>query len=158
MQTYKALLLATLGISLTAGCALFGNHVETTLQIHEQVSPALPKSHMLPVTIPKANLNLVVDPVAALSDRHILSAESYQTAGGLAIMLTFDIHGVILLDELTTRTRGEYLVTFLDGRPVAAWLVDRRITDGHLLVEGDFTDEQARKAIESLNRMSKKRR
>jgi preprotein translocase subunit SecD len=72
-------------------------------------------------------------------------------------MLRFDIHGAIKFDELTTRSRGQYLVTFLNGRPVAAWLVDQRITNGQFLVEGDFSDEEAKKAVESLNRMNKKR-
>ena len=159
MQTYKMLLLASLGIALGAGCASFGKHEpETTLRIHEQVSSSLPASHVLMVAIPKADLKIAVDPYPALSEKNIQSAALFQTAGGLAIMLRFDIHGAMVLDELTARNRAQYLVTFLDRRPVAAWLVDHEITDGHLLIEGDFSDEQARKTVELLNAMSKKRR
>ena len=66
------------------------------------------------------------------------SAATHQTAGGTAILLRFDTHGAIVLDELTTRTRGEYLVTFLNDRPVAAWLVDQRITNGEFLCRRRF--------------------
>ena len=61
------------------------------------------------------------------------------------------------LDELTTRSRGRYLVTFLNSKPVAAWFMDRRIQNGELLLEGDFTDKEAKKTVEFLNRLSKKR-
>ena len=143
---------------MLTGCALFGpREPEATLRIHEQVSTALPESRVTMVTIPTAGLKVAVNPYPALSESDVQSANVYQTAGGSAILLRFDSHGAIALDELTTRNRGAYLVTFLNGRPVAAWLVDQRITNGQFLVEGDFSDEEAKKAVESLNRMSKKR-
>ncbi len=158
MQTYKALLVASLGLALGSGCALFGKkEPEVTLRIHEQVSSSLPEEHYKVVKLPRANLKLSIDPNPVLSEGDVQSAELYQTVGGESIMLRFTIQGTIALEELTTRVRGSYLVIFLDKRPVAAWLVDRRITDGHLLVEGDFTDEEARKAVAALNRLSKKR-
>ncbi|MGA2221412.1 MAG: hypothetical protein ABSH21_06485 [Verrucomicrobiia bacterium] len=159
MQTNKYFPIASLGIVLLTGCALFGKRKpEATLRIHEQVSAMLPESRVLTAAIPRANLKIPVNLYPALSEKDVQSADIYQTAGGSAIMLRFDIHGAIKFDELTTRSRGQYLVTFLNGRPVAAWLVDQRITNGQFLVEGDFSDEEAKNAVESLNRMNKKRR
>jgi preprotein translocase subunit SecD len=159
MQTYNKYLIAGLGIVLLAGCALFGQRKpETALRIHEQVSAALPEGHVLTAAIPRAHLTIPVDPHPALDERDLQSADIYQTAGGAAIMLRFDSHGTFVLDELTTRNRGAYLVTFLKGRPVAAWLVDQRVTNGQFLVEGDFSDEEATKTVKSLNKISKKRR
>jgi preprotein translocase subunit SecD len=158
MQSYKNVLITSLGIVLLTGCALFGERgPEATLRIHEQVSAGLPESRVLTTAIPRANLKVPVNPYPALSEKDVQSAGICQTAGVSAVMLRFDSHGTFALDELTTRNRGAYLVTFLNGRPVAAWLVDRRITNGQFLVEGDFSDEDAKKAVESLNRMSKKR-
>ena len=76
--------------------------------------------------------------------------------GGKAIFLRFDPHGTIVLDEMTTRDRGQYLVIFLNKRPVGTWLVGQRIINGQFLVEGDFTDEAAKKAVEALNKMGEK--
>lgn len=73
-------------------------------------------------------------------------------------MLRFDPHGMVALDEMTTRTRGQYVVIFLNTKPVAAWLVDKRLTTGQFLLEGDFTDEEARQTVDALNRMGKKRK
>jgi preprotein translocase subunit SecD len=144
-------------LSLT-GCAMFHKQDTTTVRIHEQVSSALPPENVMIADIPLANLKLAVAPFPTLSEKNVLSAELYDTAGGKAILLRFDIHGTILLDEATTRTRGQYLVTFINNRPVAAWLVNQRILNGQFLVEGDFTDEEAKKVVDALNKMGKANR
>jgi preprotein translocase subunit SecD len=158
MQTLKTALCVTLVSVVFSGCALFPKRDESTLQIHEQVSSALPAENMLTVVIPKTDLKLAVAPYATLSQKDVLSAELYATAGGEAILLRFDVHGSIVLDEMTTRNRGQYLVTFINNRPVAAWLVNQRILNGQLLVEGDFTDEEAKQVVDSLNKISKANR
>jgi len=40
---------------------------------------------------------------------------------------------------------------------VAAWFIEKRLNTGSFILEGDFTGEEAKKAVESLNRQSKKR-
>jgi preprotein translocase subunit SecD len=158
MQTLKmALGFTLLCVSLT-GCALLRKQDTTTLRIYEQVESALPRQNAMPVEIPLADLKLSVSPFPILTEKNISSAELYNTAGGTAIFVRFDIHGAIVLDEATTRTRGQYLVTFLNNRPVAAWLVNQRILNGQFLVEGDFTDEEAKKAVAALNQMAKANR
>ncbi len=57
---------------------------------------------------------------------------------------------------MTTRDRGQYLVIFLNNRPIGSWFVDQRILNGQFLVDGDFTDEEAKKTVEALNKLSKK--
>ena len=154
MQTYKHLSLTALALVLSAGCALFNKrHDSISLRIHEQVSAALPEARVRTAEIPRMNLTIPVNPYPTLSEKDLLSASVYETAGGTAILLRFDIHGAIALDEMTTRCRGQYLVVFLDERPVAAWLVDRRLTDGQFLLDGDFTDEEARRTVVALNNL-----
>jgi preprotein translocase subunit SecD len=158
MQSLKiALSLACLSLSLT-GCASFHKQETTTLRIYEQVSSALPPENAMPVEIPSADLKLSVAPFPTLTEKNILSAELYNTSGGTAIFVRFDIHGTVMLDEATTRDRGQYFVTFLNNRPVAAWLVNQRILNGQFLVEGDFSDEEAKKAVDELNKMGKANR
>jgi preprotein translocase subunit SecD len=154
MQTYKIFLVACL---LATGCALFGDKEQTTLRFHEQFDPSLPSKLYRDVTIPKTSLTMQVDRYPVLTERDIQAATIYPTAGGPAIMLRLEFHGNMVLDELTTRGRGRYLVVFLNGRAVEAWFMDKRINNGVFLVEGDFTEEEAKKAVESLNRQSKKR-
>lgn len=158
MQTLKTALCVTFALWAFTGCALFPKRDETTVRIHEQVSSALPAENTLNVELPSADLKLAVAPFAILSEKNVLSAELYDTAGGKAILLRFDGHGSIVLDESTTRTRGQYLVAFINNRPVAAWLVNQRILNGQFLVEGDFTDEEAKQVVDALNKMSKANR
>jgi preprotein translocase subunit SecD len=158
MQTLKTALCVTLVALALTGCALFSKREQTTVRIHEQANSALPAEKTLIAEIPYAELKLAVAPYATLSEKDLLSAELYDTAGGQAILLRFDAHGTIILDEATTRGRGQYLVTFINGRPVAAWLVNQRVLNGQLLVEGDFSDEEAKQVVEALTKISKANR
>jgi preprotein translocase subunit SecD len=158
MQTLKTTLCVALASLTLTGCALFPEREHTTVRIHEQVSSALPAENTLIAEIPSAELRLAVTRYAILSEKDVLSAELYDTAGGQAILLRFDAHGTIVLDEATTRSRGQYLVTFINARPVAAWLVNQRVLNGQLLVEGDFSDEEAKQVVEALNKISKTNR
>jgi preprotein translocase subunit SecD len=136
---------------------MFGSHKQTTLRIYEQVGTGLPEGHWREAKIPKTELTLRVDRFPVLTERDVKMAEPFETVGGVAVMLHFDAHGMFMLDELTTRDRGRYLVVFLNDRPVAAHLVERRLVHGQFLLEGDFTDAEARQLIDDLNKMAKKR-
>ena len=152
--------LAAIAVALLlSGCALFGKKEPTmTVRIHEQVTSVLPENRVRIVDIPKAGVRLSIDPYPAISDKDMSGAELVDTTGGLAVKLKFDPHGAVLLDELTTRDRGNYLVVMVNDEPVAAWLVQDRLSKGELLVEGDFTDDQARKIVEFLNSQAKKKK
>jgi preprotein translocase subunit SecD len=158
MQTYKAVLALFCVATLWPGCALLKRHDRVTLRIHEQTSAALPEGRTQPVHVPAANLTLRINPQPALSENDLQGAELVDTAGGKSVLLRFNAHGMFALEELTTRNRGRYLVVFLNGRPVSAWLVTQRISTGQFLLEGDFSDEEAAQLVVSLNKMGKHRR
>ena len=159
MQTLKTVGCFALAAACLVGCATSRKRPEeVTLRIHEESSSLLPAETFQTVEIPHTDVKLTVSPFPALTERDVQAAELYDTAGGKAIFLRFDPHGTILLDEVTTRDRGQYLVIFLNKRPVGSWSVDQRITNGQFLVEGDFTDEEARKAVEALNKLSEENR
>jgi len=62
-----------------------------------------------------------------------------------------------VLQQVTTQSRGKYLVFFLNERPVSAWLVDHTITNSEFLLEGFFTDEEAKEAARSFSDQGRKR-
>ena len=156
MQTLKMVGCFALAGVCFVGCATFGKKPdEASLGIHEESNPSLPAETIRTVEIPHTGVKLTISPFPARTEKDVQSAELYDTAGGKAIFLRFDPHGTIVLDEMTTRDRSRYLVIVLNKRPVGSWLVDQRITNGQFLVEGDFTDEEARKAVEAINKLSK---
>ena len=158
MQTLKMVVCLAFAAAFV-GCATFGKKPEeVSLRLHEESSASLPAETIQTVDIPHTNLKITVSPFPALTERDVQSAELYDTAGGKAILLRFDPHGTIAFDELTTRDRGRYLVVFLNKRVVGAWFVDQRIINGQFLVEGDFTDEEAKNAVKALNKLSETNR
>ena len=161
MQSLKTVGYLVLTAACFTGCSMIAsmskkNEDGVSLRIHEESSSSPPAEAFQTVEIPHTNVKLSVSPFPTLTEQDVQSAELYDTAGGKAIYLRFDPHGTILLDEMTTRERGQYVVIFLNHHPVGSWLVDHRIVDGQFLVEGDFTDEEARKAVEAINKLSKK--
>ena len=156
MQTLKTALCFALAVTFFVGCATFHKkHDETTMRLYEQADAALPAERFRTVEIPRADLKLTINLFPTLTEQDVQSAELYDTAGGKAIFLRFDAHGTVLLDEMTTRTRGQYVAVLINERPVSAWLVDQRIINGQFLIEGDLTDEEAKKVVDELNKLSK---
>jgi preprotein translocase subunit SecD len=164
MQTLKTMGCLALITACFAGCSTTSStgkngkkaEDEVTLRIHEEANSSLPTETFRTVEIPHTGVKLTVDIFPALTERDVQSAELYDTAGGKAIFVRFDPQGTVMLDQITTRDRGQYLMIFLNNHPVGTWFVDQRITNGQFLVEGDFTDEAAGKAVEALNKLSKK--
>src|SRR5258708_2171115 len=119
MQTLKMAGCLALAAACFVGCATFRKRPEeVSLGIHEESSSSLPAETFQTVEIPHTNVKLTVSPYPALTERDVQAAELYNTAGGKAIFLRFDPHGTIVLDEMTTRDRGQYLVIYLNKRPV----------------------------------------
>jgi preprotein translocase subunit SecD len=161
MQTLKMVWCLALAATCFVGCASSSQKKakeEVSVAIHEESNSSLPAETIRTVEIPHANVKLTVSFFPTLTEQDVQSAELYNTAGGKAIFLRFDPHGTILLEEMTTRDRGQYLVIVLNRRPIGSWLVDQRITNGQFLVEGDFTDEEAKKAVEEINKLGEKDR
>jgi preprotein translocase subunit SecD len=161
MQSLKTVGCLTLVAACFVGCSTAASRQkkaeeEVTLRIYEQSNSSLPAETFQTVEIPDTGVKFTVDIFPSLTERDVQSAELYDTAGGKAIFLRFDPHGTVMLDQITTRDRGQYLVTFLNKHPVGTWFVDQRITNGQFLVEGEFTDEAAQKAVEALNKLNEK--
>lgn len=129
-----------------------------TLRFHEQVSQVMPEAYAREVEIPATRLRLRINPYPSLTEKDVQVATLFPTVGGEAVMLQFDAHGMIVFGEMTTRCKGGYLVVLYNDRPVAAWRVDRRIDNGQFLLEGIFSDEEAKQMVDGLNIISGRRR
>lgn len=140
----------------TAGCALFNHGPKVTLRFHEQVDTGLPDTKVRNVEIPRSNLKIGVDPFPQLTERDIYEAKLQDTPGGQAVVIQFDAHGANTFSEMTTRMRGRYVVVFMNDKPIAAVLVEKRITNGEFLLEGDLTDDEERNLVDELNKYAKR--
>ena len=146
-----------LAAALLAGCAGQEEKNAARLTIFEQADDSMPRQTWTTIEVKSAGLKIPIQRFPALTDFDIASVKLTPTAGGAAILVQYDPTGMMKLLELTTRCRSRYLVIFLNDKPVAAWLCDKILNQGQLLVEGDFTDEEAQQAVDSLNKAAKKR-
>jgi preprotein translocase subunit SecD len=154
----KRLLLGWLAVLLLAGCAGMDEKDKTHVLVHEQSSEALPAHTWFEAELKAINLKIPVNRYPSLTDNDVTEATLVPTVGGAALSLQFDPLGTMRLLEMTTRCRGKYLVIFFNEKPVAAWLCDKVLSKGQLLIEGDFTDEEAQQAVKRLNKDAKKRK
>lgn len=134
------------------------NKPRTTLRFHTEVSDTLTSTQFLMVKMPKTDVELTVNPFPTLTEHDIRQAEIYNTSGGKAILLRFNPHGMTILTQITTENRGHYIVVFLNSRVVAVVLIQRPLTNGEFLLEGDFSDEEAIASVKSLNTPAKRHR
>jgi preprotein translocase subunit SecD len=157
MQTHKTTA-AALAMALCVGCTLFQARYNPTLRFYEQTGVGELENSVRTISLTNLNMKITVNSYPALTEKDIDSAVYRETPSGGIVILQFDPHGTFKLDELTTRQRGHYLVIVLDGHPVAAWLVDKRLSKGQFTLEPDISDEDAQKLVVALNRMGKSRR
>jgi preprotein translocase subunit SecD len=152
VKWFPALLLVLVGL----GCS--APKPTMTLRFHEQVPGNLPESRVRFVTLDRTGERIAVNPYPAIAERDVLSAEIQSGPGGNAVLLKFDSHGANVLNEMTTRMRGQHLVVLMDDKPVAAVLIERIIMNGQFLLFGDMTDAEAVALAAALNEYSGRRR
>jgi len=59
--------------------------------------------------------------------------------GNYGALLQLDEHGRLALDVLSVEHRGGLLFVFLNGRPVAEFQIDKRVSDGRIYIASGLT-------------------
>src|SRR5690606_23341916 len=115
-----------------------------TVRFHVETPGAGAKSFSTPVTLKYGKRNTRVSRLAALSEAHIVRARTFDAADGSkgAYFLLSDI-GRYSLETLSTQSRGLALVAFVNGRQVVDMVIDRKISDGILVIPLGLTEEEA---------------
>jgi hypothetical protein len=148
-----------LALLLTGGCSLFQPKPPVvTLRFYEEADRALPKSTIRVIDVPGTQQRITVDPYPVVTEKDIMEARLVPVPGGRAVHLSFDLHGANVLSEMSTRMRGRYVVVMFNERPIAAVLLETRITDGKFLLEGDLTEEEEITLVDDLNQIAGKKR
>jgi hypothetical protein len=146
------MLVALAGGFTATGCASVNKRNESTFRLYEEVNPQGEISRVQTIDLPFLARKVTISPYAVLNERDLMAVRLVQTTEGLALYLKFDPHGTVVLDEVTTRIRGSMLVAFADDRPIAAWVVEKRSSQGELLVKPELPDEEIMVLAEGLRR------
>ena len=89
-----------------------------------------------------------IDQVAALAERDILAVYPFPVAdgsGGCAFKL--NDHGTMALDSLSVEKKGSVLIATIDGRQVVDILIDKRVSDGVVMIPGGITTDEMKKIL-----------
>jgi preprotein translocase subunit SecD len=74
-----------------------------------------------------------------------------QQTGQPEVSLEFTPNGAKLFSEITKRNVGKQVAIYLDFFPISAPVVQTQITDGHALISGSFTSEEANQLAIAIN-------
>jgi hypothetical protein len=129
-----------------------------TVRIFLQTTPRLPPEQRTVVVIPNPPMTLTVARFAELTEHDMIKADAIKTATSKQLVLQFDPHGQMLIENFTTERRGECYVLALNSVPVAAPVIRQTISDGKLVIEMDMTDEELDNVVKRINAAVKKYR
>jgi preprotein translocase subunit SecD len=112
------------------------------------------------VPIYRADPMLVrIEKVPFLDEGHLTNAQVVDVVGGFAIVVNFDFHGTLVLENVSNSYRGRRIAIysmFTDGRWLAAPVINGRIEDGSLGFTPDCTREEAERIVSGLNNVAVK--
>lgn len=94
-----------------------------------------------------------------LDEAHIVQASVVDTMGGFAILVKYDFHGTLVLENVSNSYRGSRVAIysmFTEGRWLAAPQVTTRITDGTLVFTPDASREETERIVRGLNNVAGK--
>jgi len=129
-----------------------------SVRIFLQTTPRLPPEQRTELVIPNPPMTLTVARFAELTEHDMLKAEAVKIGTSKLLVLQFDPHGQILVQNFTTERRGECYVLVINNVPVAAPAIRQTISDGRLVVEMDMTDEELDSVAKRINAAIKRYR
>jgi len=94
-----------------------------------------------------------------LDSAYLTEAAVVNTMGGFIIVLRFDFHGTLTLENISTAHRGSRVAVhaeFTESRWLAAPQMGSRITDGILAFTPDATRTEAERIVRGLNNAAAK--
>jgi hypothetical protein len=113
-----------------------------TLRVHLEGNARDTDVFSSQIVSPATGKKVVIQKAPAISERDVVAFAPYQAAdGSLAVLFELDDHGKLALDTLSVERRGTYLYIFVNGRPMAELLIDRRVSDGKLYIASGLTEQ-----------------
>ncbi len=158
------LTVALLLIVLCPGCETTGKKKEdkdvSILSLHLQTDQ-LDGPHIKHITVFRAApIYLNVEEDAYVDSGNIVAAAVADDNGSYDIQIKFDMHGSVLLDQMTSGNRNKRIAVFCkwdkETRWLSAKLINRRAFDGIYTFTPDASREEVERIVRGLNNVAKK--
>lgn len=127
----------------------------TRMGIHLQTPAQLPETQRTIVVVPNPPLSIAVGRFPEVREVDLESAQAVKTDTRKQLILQFNRHGTIVIENFTTERRGELYVLTLNTVPIAAPAIREPIRDGRLVIDVDIPDADLDKIVEGLNASAK---
>lgn len=154
--------LFALSLLLDSGCQTLGGNPRkeiTALRLHRVVDPNAGIPSIKTRVYRETPFEINVESNPFLSERDILNAAVVNDLESFFIKLTFNRHGTIVLDTVTTEGKDRRIAIFAqfpESRWLAAPIYNQRINDGVLFFTPDASRSEAERIVRGLNNMAKK--
>jgi preprotein translocase subunit SecD len=134
----------------------------STLRVHPEVyGTSMDFSIRVPINREPV-ITITVDKEPFLTEADVTEARIVEVAGGFDVLIQFDHHGSLLLEQYTTSNPGRRLAIFSlfgkkpeESRWIAAPIISRRITSGAITFTPDASRVEAERIVLGLNNVAK---
>ena len=144
---FMRFLLPLLGLCLIAGAS----KPKVTVRFHVQVNEVTGEPFSMNTRAPGSNENLTLSKVSSINETDIKAIYPFPAPdGSIGCAFRLDAHGQLMINTLSTESRGATLVGFINGRPVTAMLIDRQITDGMVVINQGILPEELQLLVKAF--------
>lgn len=111
-----------------------------TIRFHTEANSNSGSSFATSAPMPGSSTPVSISKVADISESDVASVYPFKADdGSMGCMLKLDEHGTFALDSLSQQYHGSLLLGFVNGRPVTAMVIDRRVSDGIISIARGLT-------------------
>lgn len=108
---------------------------DITIRLNAEGDPKEGQTFTVPVTLTNPPKEISVRIVPIITEKDIVAIYPFTTAdGGIGAYFKLDANGRNKLEQHTASQRDTMVVAFINGRVGCAMMVDKKITDGILLI------------------------
>jgi len=132
-------LLPLFALALMAGA----NHPKVSIRFHTEANPKSGSSFIVSAKMPDSDQPVTLSKFADIAEDDIVAIYPFPAADGtLGCAFKLDEHGRVSLDSISQQYHGTLLFAFINTRPVAAMMIDRRVSDGILMIPRGVRPEE----------------
>jgi hypothetical protein len=112
---------------------------DITVRLNAEGNPKEGETFTAPITLTNPPKEIVVQIVPIITEKDIVAIYPFTNGdGSIGSYLKLDANGQNKLEQYTASQRDTLAVAFINGRVGCAMMVDKKITDGILLIASGF--------------------
>ena len=106
-----------------------------TIRFHTEANSNSGASFSIAANMPGDSKQISISKIADISENDIVAIYPFPAPdGSIGCAFKLDNHGRLSLNALSQECKGQLLLGFVNGRPVIAMLIDRKVLDGIITI------------------------